>query len=98
VLRLEHVSHLVHEQEHNQPDPEPPAAEPDIERGGDEDREEELELEQHDAELGQERADRGERRPQAAKDCAPVPAMRLNRLVAAPPLGVLRHVSHCACG
>src|SRR5213079_2017301 len=68
ALRLEHVSHLVHEEEDDQADPEPPAAEPDVERGRDEDREQELELEQRRAELEQERTGRDQRREELAQE------------------------------
>ena len=63
-------------------DREPPAAEPDVERGRDEDREQELELEERRAELEQEHADGGERRQQLAQEReAALVAHRLRRLV-----------------
>ena len=61
ALRLEHVAHLVDEEQDHEADPEPPAAEPDVERGRDEHGEEELELEEDAAELDEQRADGDER-------------------------------------
>ncbi len=75
-FRLEYVSHLVDEQQHDEPDSEPPAADPDVHRGRNEHREEELELEQDDAELGEKRADRGDRRPKPPEEPTPVEALR----------------------
>src|SRR5437660_1568330 len=60
MLRLEHVPHLVDEEQDDEADAEPPASVPHVERGRHEDREEELELEQDAAELDDERADRRE--------------------------------------
>src|SRR5205807_8830526 len=74
----------------------PPAAEPDVHRGRDEHREEELELEQDGAELRQERADGRDRRPQLPEEAAPIRAARLDRLVLTPLLWVLLHLGHCA--
>src|SRR5947208_2817972 len=89
-------SRAVDEQQHDEPDSEPPAADPDVHRGRNEHREEELELEQDDAELGEKRADRGDRRPKPPEEPTPVEALRLDRLVLAPLLWVLLNVKHCA--
>src|SRR6266545_1796059 len=97
MLRLEHVSHLVHEQEHDKTDSEPPPAEPDVKGGRHEHREEELGLEQDGAELDEKCRDRRDRRPKLPEQPAPVDAAAgLDRLVVAPLLWVLLHLSHCA--
>src|SRR5204862_3491922 len=57
--------------------------EPEIGAERDEQAEQELVLEDPDAELGDERADGGERCPDLAADLAPVRAARLDRLVVA---------------
>src|SRR5262249_39092118 len=62
---------------------EPEPAEPKVGAERDEQPEQELVLEDPDAELGDERGDRGERRPDLAADLAPVRAARLDRLVVA---------------
>src|SRR5215204_6689226 len=80
--RLEHMPHLVDEEEHDEPDPEPPAADPDVDRGGDEHREQELELEQDDAELGEERAERDDRGPEFPREALPA-RLGVDRLVVA---------------
>ena len=80
-LRLEDVSHLVHEQEDDQADAEPPASEPDVERGGDEDREEELPLEERPPNLSEERAERDQRRKQLAQERKARLVTTLRRLV-----------------
>jgi len=72
----------VHEQEQDEADAERPAADPDVDRGGDEHREEELELEQDGAELREEGPDRDDRRPQLAREALP-PRLGLDRLVVA---------------
>ena len=88
ALGLEHVAHLVDEEEHDEPDGEPPAPEQRVRRDRDEPRErraDELELEHDDGrrlELPEERADEGERHPQLARDRAPG-GLRMHGLVAA---------------
>src|SRR5262249_61816570 len=83
ALRLEPVTHLVDEDQPDQPDREPEPAEPKVGAERDEQPEQELVLEDPDAELGAERGDRGERRPDLAADLAPVRAARLDRVVVA---------------
>ena len=62
--------------------PEPPASEPDVERGGDEDREEELPLEEQAAELDEERSEREQRSERLAQQReARLVSNRLGRLV-----------------
>ena len=79
ALRLEHVTHLVHEEQEDEPDPEPPAAEPDVERGRDEHRAQELRLEEDASEL-----DRRARRPRAAARPASAGAGSAARAARAP--------------
>src|SRR5204863_8553594 len=62
--------------------PERPAADPDVDRGRDEHRPEELELQQDDPELGEERADGDDRRPDLARERLPA-RLGLDRLVVA---------------
>ena len=78
--RLDHVAHLVHEEQHDQPGREPRAADPEVEAERDEDREEELRLEEDRPELCEERAGRRDRRPESAQDVAPAP-LGLHRVV-----------------
>ena len=81
-LGLEDVSHLVDEEEHDQADANPPASHQDVERGGDEHREEELPLEQYAAELEDERSEGEERGEELAEEReARLMANRLRRLV-----------------
>ncbi len=82
-LRLEPVTHLVDEDQPDEPDRERDAPVPEVGAERDEEAEQELELEDADAELRDERADRGERRPDLAADLPPVGAARLDRLVVA---------------
>src|SRR6266511_610674 len=81
-LRLEHVAHLVDEEEHDEADPEPPAADPDVDGRRDEHREQELRLEENGAELDEQRADCRERRPDLLQQVANA-RPGLNRLVVA---------------
>src|SRR5206468_4877945 len=68
----------------DQADREPDPAEPEVGAERDEQPEQELVLEDRDAELGDDRADRGERRPDLPAELAPVrAAARLDRLVVA---------------
>ena len=80
MLRLDHVPHLVDEEEHDQPDREPHAADPQVDAERDEDREEELGLEEDRAVLHEGRAGRGDRRPDPAHDVARA-ALRPDRAV-----------------
>src|SRR6266511_1110079 len=85
---LEHVADLVHEDQADEPEAEPPAAEQRVGANGDDHRGrdgEDLELrdrEEQELELGKERADRRERRPELAGKAAPG-RLWLDRLVAA---------------
>src|SRR5207248_9306839 len=84
ALGLEPVAALVHEDESDQPDREPDPAEPQVGAERDEQAEQELVLEDRDAELRDDGADRGERGPDLPAELAPVrAAARLDRLVAA---------------
>ena len=83
AFRLEPVTHLVDEDQPDQSDAEPDAAEPDVGAERDEETEQELELEDPDAELGDERRDRRKRRPDLAAEFPPVRPARLDRLVVA---------------
>src|SRR5262249_33831925 len=83
ALRLEPVAHLVNEDQPDQADREPEPAEPEVGAERDEQPEQELVLEDPDAELGDESGHGGERCPDLAADLAPVRAARLDRLVVA---------------
>src|SRR5204862_7236980 len=84
ALGLGPVAALVHEDQSDQPDREPDPAEPQVGAERDEQAEQELVLEDRDAELGDEGADRRERGPDLPAELAPVrAAARLDRLVVA---------------
>src|SRR5204862_190122 len=70
-LGLEPVPHLVDEDQADQPDREPDPAEPKVRAERDEQPEQELVLEDPDAELRDERADRSERGPDLPAQLAP---------------------------
>src|SRR5947208_7803609 len=80
-LRLEPVTHLVDEDQSDEPDRERDPAVPEVGAERDEEAEQELELEDPNAELGDERPDGGKRRPDLAADLPPVGPARLDRLV-----------------
>src|SRR5438552_1995707 len=82
-LRLEPVTHLVHEDQPDEPDRERDAAVPEVGTERDEEAEQELELEDPDAELREKSTDRRKRRPDLAAELSPVRAARLDRLVVA---------------
>src|SRR5204863_9245542 len=82
-LGLEPMPHLVDEDQADQPDREPDPAEPEVRAERDEQPEQELVLEDPDAELRDERADRGERGPDLPPELAPVRPARLDGLVVA---------------
>src|SRR5919199_2506236 len=82
-LRLEPVPHLVDEDQPHEPDREPDAAVPEVRAERDEQPEQELVLEDADAELGDERADGSDRSPDPPPDLSPVGAPRLHRLLVA---------------
>src|SRR5262249_18685577 len=96
--RLEHVPHLVDEEQSDEAEREPPRPEQQVRPERDDHREEELELQEDGAELREEGADRGDWGPEPPCEAAPIDAFRLYRLVLAPLLGVLLHLSHCAYG
>jgi len=77
------VAHFVDEDQPDQPDRERDAAVPEVRAERDEETEEELELEDPDAELRNERGDSRERRPDLAAELTPVGAARLDWLVVA---------------
>ena len=82
-LRLEPVPHLVDEDQPDEPDRERKTAVPEVGAERDEEAEQELELEDPDAELRDEGPDGGEGGPDLAADLPPVGAARLDRLVLA---------------
>ena len=77
------MAHLVDEDQPNQSDREGDAAVPEVRAERDEQTEQELEFEDPDAELRNERGDRRERRPDLAAELTPVGAARLDWLVVA---------------
>src|SRR5262249_45819745 len=78
----------------DQSDPEPPSAQPDVEPCRNQHREQELELEEDDAELRKKRGDRPNRRQQPPQRRTPIPAAaRPDRLVAPPLIGILLHAA-----
>src|SRR5262245_37002873 len=88
-LRFQPVAHLVHEDQSDEADREPEAAKPEVGPERDEQAEQELVLEDPDAELGDEGGDGREGRPDLAADLAPIGAARLDRLVVAEAAGKL---------
>ncbi len=73
----------MHEDQADQPDAEPEPPEPDVGAERDEQAEQELELEDPDAELRNAGSDCRERRPDLAAELSPVGAARLDWLVVA---------------
>ena len=82
------MTHFMNQDQHDDPDPEPPAPEQGVAAHGDEER---GELDEHESELDGDPDHRRDRRPDLLQQVAEA-GPRLDRLVAA--LGILVHAVH----